>query len=144
MHRWIRLGLAAAFTLAMGTASGHGLLGHMDWCSAGTAVVVKQFSFSTAELREYRRCLRDGTCASETPCVTQTCGQFGDDWSVAARMAYSFCKESGGNMNTDLGTGAPVVEVPATFYDQGHHQNYHLSQGAAGVCVVCTQEPGDR
>jgi hypothetical protein len=144
----------------IGQANAHEPLPSAQWCANGRVEWVGDFAFGGAAIQGYATCLRSGVCpdpvawpvglrsggGSPPPvgggtCNPQNCGQFDDDYGVAARMAHSACSVYNlpplSGPNIDFGTTTPVIHFPVTFNSADHHALYVANQGLSGACARC-------
>lgn len=132
----------------------HERLSSVTWCAGGTVRTTGTFSFSAQDLADYSACLHSGACidnSAATPigstaakggsCSTMNCGQFDDDYGVAARMAdyhcAAFAYRPASPAIRDEGSVLPMITAPASYNGSTHHSDFRLRQGLSGTCAVC-------
>jgi hypothetical protein len=102
-------------------------------------ILISTFSFSTANLQNYR-------AAAIAACTAklQTCGGV-DEYHYANRMAQEYCAALTPNAPASDKAQASV-SAPSIFNSQGHsqiihgalkHHEYGFSSGLSGSCYVC-------
>ncbi len=147
------IGFLGALLLSA-TAGAHERLASPTWCAGGTVRTTGSFAFSAQDLSDYSACLHSGACvdnSAATPigstaakggsCSTMNCGQFDDDYGVAARMADYHCAafafRPASPAIRDEGSVLPMITAPASYNGSTHHADFRLRQGLSGTCAVC-------
>lgn len=156
--RW----LPVVVVLLCADAVAHERLTVPDWCEGGQIRILGSFEFSAQDLAAYAACVRTGSCVDVTvtatpnalgrggadsgSCSIRSCGEFDDDYGVAARLADRHCAAFAFRPNPrrhrDEGSVIPMISSPAQFNLAEHHGDYAFEQGLSGMCAVCVMPRG--